>query len=300
MKIKSLSLILATIVLPFLLLLVSSCDKKEDNNNDKLPPRLKLVVDEQLLLPSSENTFDTTWFEYNNINQLTTIIEGYISLTGRLEYNTDGTLREMKMFTHDELLVNYNYSWSGNKITYTESDRPNFKVVCLMNPEKQVVRLDEYILEQEEWLMDRYTINYWLNDNLVSTETWRSVVYHSSSKAGKALFPLLSGIYIEPKSTMENRGDQKLDFLKVLSASYEYDDKINPYQEFQLLKFTDGHPLNSKNNTLITTNYLYNWDGTIADSSKEEYTYSYNEQNYPLVRNRVSELHPFKRHYHYE
>lgn len=253
MKIKALPSILAAIILPFMLLLVSSCDKKEENN-DK--PTLRIS---QLTYESTFDAYviiDTVNFKYNSENQLVYRLSNDSENSTVIQYNQDGTISQVRHKVDNQPDRVVNYEWSGNMVTGIDSWFSDFKNVYEFNAEGKIKRCDIYHHFFHEWLMDSYVIFIWQDGNLISTETWHAEI----------------GI------------GQKTEFIKSSIVEYTYDKFINPYMMYPSFAFdVEGWEINSKNNLLSKT-YSNFEDNGFPKTVLEEYSYTYNNLNYPLSK----------------
>lgn len=299
MKIKALPSILAATILPFMLLLVSSCDKNEDQK-DQRAPRVKHFITEYRYEPPFQNSSDTIRFEYNSQNQLIAMNGDGSQESYNFKYNPDGTISEAEFISEEIAGFITFFSWSGNTVTLTESDNMISKSVFELNAERQISRIEYYFLHQDEWFMNRYTINNWDNGNLVSSEEWSYNSKQGIQKPIKRRNPYFFQSISDSYEITAFQGNVKMDYLKVSGESYTHDDKINPLKDVILFTFAEGSIFNSKNNTLSTISYSYDWTGSIRDSSKQEYSYTYNAGNYPLIRSEVHPQYTYNQIFQYE
>ena len=270
MKIKSLSLILAVIILPFMLLLVSSCDKKEDNN-DKRTLRIRQTESETIW--GNFLSKDTLNFKYNSKNQLVYLVSNDPENFTEIQYNQDGTISQIRDEgpTYETVV---NYEWSGNMVTTFGWLYVDYKNVYELNIEGKIKRLVIYHHNSQDWLMYSYVIFNWLDGNLISTETW--------------------------KAKTELHIGQKTEFIKSSSVQYTYDKFINPYMMYPLFAFdVKGWEINSKNNLLSKTYFKFEDDG-FPQMDMEEYSYTYNNLNYPLSKIKEDPLQSVKVFFQYE
>jgi hypothetical protein len=299
MKIKSFPLILAAVILPFMLLLVSSCDKK-DEPNDQKTLRIKQLINEFIEETPFSISSDTLHFEYNDKNQLIAVRVDKYQQSYNFEYNPDGTISEAEYNADEEQSITTFFAWSGNKVTVTESLSTKRKTVFEVNAEKEILREEYYFLDQEKWIMFYYTINNWHNGNLISTEAWRSTDYQNSKNPEKGRSPFLFNSIWESFDNNAFEGNAKADFFKHASQSHTYDDKINPFKDVPMFRWSEGHTFTSENNILSTTSYSYYLTGSIEDSSIVKCSYSYNAENYPLIRSEVHPQYTYNQIFQYE
>ena len=300
MSIKISPAIFAIIILPVILLFTSSCDKKEDTNY-KPVSRVKQIISEYVGLPPLFTLYkDTLHFEYNDHNQLTAISNYKIQEFYTFKYNQDGTISEAKFISDEETDVTTFFEWTGNSVTMNEIDNVQNKKVFELNSDGQIERIETYSLYLEEWIAVNYTINSWVEGNLISSEKWESDYAHSSGKSVERC-KLIPYEPIKDSHTIEalHIGAKK-DLLFLYKEQYTYDNMKNPFKDIQVFQFIKGSSYNSKNNIHSAAYFYFDSDGIIYYSQKAEYTYSYNRDSYPTIKSEPVPIQGYKIRYVYE
>jgi hypothetical protein len=271
-------------VLILLALMIISCGDKDDNKIVERSPRLRQMtfhyVSEN---PQSEDS-DSVLFQYNNNNQLIAMgrLESNDSIG--IQYDSRGRISSAAFLNAESEFNTRTFSWSGNTVTITESDYADAKAVFEINGVGRVVRTETHFLNEGQWHMVYYMLYHWTEGNLVSTESWQSYSKSGINHKDPHHFPFILPELQRPASENENLLLRKSDFRKDSEVFYTYDNKSNPYKDIQLYKFSGKGYYNSANNLRSSVRTGFDISGEPYETYTENYTYTYNSENYPLVR----------------
>lgn len=273
-------------VLIMLVLMIASCGDKDDDKKDERSPRLNQMIFHYVSDNPQWDESDTVHFQYNTNNHL-------IAMAGRatedsisIQYDSEGRISSATFFGDEVENSTTTYSWSGNKMTMAEIDYADVKVVFEINSEVRVVRTETYFLNLNEgqWHMVRYMLYNWAEGNLVSMETWQSYSKSGTHQLRPNHFPFVWPELQRPASNSENIVLLKSDFRKDSEVFYTYDNKNNPFRNFQLYRFSEVAYYSSANNVLSSVTNSFDYSGEIYGSYTFNYSFNYNSENYPLVR----------------
>jgi hypothetical protein len=265
------------------ILLLPSCGDKDDDKKDERSPRLRQMSIRYVVDNFQIDYTVSTMFLYNNDNQLIAMVGIASDDSIVIQYDSEGRIREAVFYDSEVDYNHFVYSWSGNIVTVMEADNTDVKAVFEIDNNGRVVRMEYYVLNENQWLMSYFVLYNWVEDNLVSTETWDSYAKSGTHPGGAHHLPFMFPELQKPASNKELLSLLKQDFTKVSDEFYTYDDKINPFKDFQIYKYTDGFPSNSLNNIVASVSNIYNNSGEIESTNNYSYSYTYSNNNYPLV-----------------
>jgi hypothetical protein len=273
-------------VIILLAIMITSCGDKDDNKKDERSPRLNQMIFHYVSDNSQWENSDSVLFQYNNNNQLIAMVGLASEDSVSIQYNSEGRISEAVYINSDGEFNTMNYSWSGNRMTMTETVYADAKAVFEINSEGRVVRTETYFLNLNEgqWHMVRYILYNWAEGNLVSTETWQSYSKSGTHQLRPHHFPFVWPELQRPASNSENIVLLKSDFRKDSEVFYTYDNKNNPYKDIQLYKFSGMAQYSSANNVLSSVRNGFNSSGEVYETYTDNYIFTYNPENYPLVR----------------
>lgn len=275
---------LNSVLFGLLILLLPSCGDKNDDKKDKRAPRLRQMTMRYISDNPQWEESDSALFLYNNNNQLIAMVGLATEDSIGAQYDSEGRISSATFVDIDGEYSTITYSWAGNKMTLTETDYADAKAVFEINGDGRVVRMESYFLNEGQWLMVRYVLYNWSEGNLVSTEAWQSYSKNGTHQKGSNHFPFIKPELQRPDSGNENLFLLKNDFIKDSDVFYTYDNKNNPFKDFQLYRFSEVAHYSSANNALSSVRNGYNFSGEVIETYTDNYNFTYNSENYPLVR----------------
>jgi hypothetical protein len=233
--------------------------------------------------PQWENS-DSVLFQYNNNNQLIAMgrLESNDSIG--IQYDSRGRISSAAFLNAESEFNTRTYSWSGNTVTITESDYADAKAVFEINGVGRVVRTETHFLNEGQWHMVYYMLYNWTEGNLVSTESWQSYSKIENLYMGSNNFPFILPELPGPDSNNESFLMLKNNFKKDSEVHYTYDNKNNPYKDNQLYKFSGMGYYSSANNVRSSVRNGFDISGEVYETYTNNYSFTYNSENYPLVR----------------
>jgi len=275
---------LNSVLLSFAILMLTSCGDKDEDKKDERSPRLRQMSMQYIAENPHWEESDSALFLYNVNNQLVTMIGLATEDSISVQYDSEGRISSGSFFDVEGEHSTIAYSWAGNKMTMTETEYADAKVVFEVNSEGRVVRMETFFLNDGQWHMVRYMLYNWTEGNLVSTEAWQSFAKSATPEMSSPHFPFIRPEIQRPASDNENLLLLKNDFIKDSEVFYTYDNKNNPFKDFQLYRFSEVAFYSSVNNVLSSIRNGFNFSGEVYETYTEDYNFSYNSDNYPVVR----------------
>jgi hypothetical protein len=275
---------LNSVLFSLFILLLTSCGGKDDDKKDERSPRLRQMNMRYISDDPQWDESDSALFLYNSNNQLIAMVGLATEDSIGVQYDSEGRINDVVFLNSDSEDNHITYSWAGNKMTMTETDYADSKAVFEVNGDGRVVRMESYFLNEGQWHMVRYVLYNWSEGNMVSTETWQSYSKIGTHQKGLRHFPFIKPELQRPASGNDNLLLLKNDFIKDSEEFYTYDNKNNPFKDFQLYRFSEVAYYSSANNVVSSIRNGYNFSGEVIETYTDNYNFTYNSENYPLVR----------------
>ncbi|MBK6966882.1 MAG: hypothetical protein IPH20_24020 [Bacteroidales bacterium] len=275
---------LKSVLFSLFILLLTSCGDKNDDKKDERAPRLRQMNMQYISDDPHWESSDSALFRYNDENQLIAMAGLATVDSISIQYDSEGRISTATFFDDDGVYSIITYSWAGNKMTMTEADYAVAKSVFEVNGDGRIVRMESYFLNEDQWHMVSYVIYNWSEGNLVSTETWQSYSKNGTHQKGSHNFPFMKPELLRLTSGKENLLLLKNDFIKDAEVFYTYDNKNNPFKDLQLYRFSEVAYYSSVNNVLSSIRNGFNISGEVIETYTDDYNFTYNPENYPLIR----------------
>lgn len=259
------------------LIFIMSCNKDESSETLRKYRLAKITL---IFKYSTEPDTSISRLFYTNTGLLHKI-ETNRELTAECSYS-DGKLVKLSIFDENHVETNYrSYSWNGNVITIEYSDIRDYKSIIHLNSDGEVILAESFYKIDGEWIKESYFNYEWDNGNLLKLESYQlRDEYKAKSPAKKSNNPIFTNLSTEQVCFSLRSPAARLEYNKVYEMKYTFDDKFNPYADFQYSQISHYPVSHSKNNILTFTLSHFYEDGSSRDEVIR-YSYQYNQKLYP-------------------
>ncbi|GAP44759.1 hypothetical protein TBC1_12570 [Lentimicrobium saccharophilum] len=293
------------ILLSSFLFISTSCtkdaddDTDENQNNQRLPRicRLKSLETENGLIQDSSNAV----FIYNKSNFLVTICGSEEGDSITIQYDADGRVNHTTYFDSQGITYELNYKRIADKVIVTSSNVTDRQLVYTVDADGNVSRLEIKQLINQQWIVLSYVDFVWQQGNL-------SVLTYYNKVAGKHGCPeKSSGIWsVFANSILYCFGENEIDdfnregFYKSMERIFTYDNKKNPFKDFQIFRYSEAGFYAGENNVVTLIERYYDSSGDLIDSYGDESFFTYNSDDFPVEMNQADTGWSYKESYFYE
>jgi hypothetical protein len=293
------------ILLTSLLFFSTSCTKDADddtdeNQNNQRQPRIcrlnSLETENGLIQDSS-----TALFIYNKSNLLVSICGSEEGDSITIQYDADGRVNHTTYFDSQGISYALNYKRIADKIIVTSTNVTDRQLVYSTDADGNVSRLEVKQLINQQWIVLAYVDFVWQQGNLSSLTYYTKV----SGKAGCPLKSSGIGAIIVNSifycfAEIENDDYNREGFYKSVERIFTYDNKKNPFKDFQIFRYSEAGFYAGENNVVALIERYYDSSGELIDSYGDESIYSYNSDDFPVEMNQADTGWSYRESYFYE
>lgn len=293
------------ILLSSFLFISTSCtkdaddDTDENQNNQRLPRicRLKSLETENGLIQDSSNAV----FIYNKSNFLVTICGSEEGDSITIQYDADGRVNHTTYFDSQGITYELNYKRIADKVIVTSTNVTDRQLVYTVDADGNVSRMEIKQLINQQWIVLSYVDFVWQQGNL-------SVLTYYNKVAGKhGCLEKSSGIWsVFANSILYCFGENEIDdfnregFYKSMERIFTYDNKKNPFKDFQIFRYSEAGFYAGENNVVALIERYYDSSGDLIDSYGDESFFIYNSDDFPVEMNQADTGWSYKESYFYE
>jgi len=226
-------------------------------------------------------------FSYDDAKRITSYavnFEGEDEFRVDFKYGTNGKIDKAEFWYGTEMEEYLKFTWDQNTLTrqYFWNEGAGWEAaswfeMLTFSEDGLIEKIDDYVVYKSDPIHVGYSLYQWQDKNITLIES-----YYQSDWAKVKAEQKKNSIF-NPKNRksfrqMPDINPMGKEFVKVYSAAYTYDDKINPFSFHAALGLTADIALFiSENNVLTETITIESWEENFSAS----FSYLYNTNGYP-------------------